>query len=185
MNSWLRAWPRVLYAITVLTYGVLLYVPYRLSKLFGCQVNLPDLNPFFAPSEFAQFSSCIMQTIPDGRSGFALFVAWHANGVDLIFPALFALALIVLTWRTADRSVRFDRQNFWLKLAVVGFMPIAYAVFDYIENNFVKSWLFTGNEGINERMITTATTLKFTFLAIALAILILFVLATLKRQRAK
>ncbi len=183
MKSWLRVWPGLLYAITALTYGLLLYVPYRLSKLLGCKVNLPDLNPFFGPPEFAEFRSCIMQTSVDGRQGYAVFSAWHGDGVDLIFPALFALALIVITWRTANRSARFARQHTLLKLGVTGIMPTAYAIFDYIENDLVQLWLSFGNEGVNESMITSATTLKFAFLGIAVAVLIMFTLATLKHRR--
>jgi amino acid transporter len=178
-------WPRLIYALTGLTYLALPIAQYLLGKKLGCEVNLPDLDPFFTPQDFAAFKLCIIQTLPDATQGLGLFATLHGQGLDLVFPALFAFALILLTWRTAALIPRFASQNPILKLTLICTAPIAYALADYTENFTLLRWL--GGSLLDDRLplITSATTAKFAFVGIAAAILILFSLARLKQRKGK
>ncbi|MGL4489348.1 MAG: hypothetical protein ACRCU5_07885 [Rhizobiaceae bacterium] len=153
-----------------------------LARKLGCAVNLPDLNPLFSPAEFSAFKSCIAKILPDGSQGISYFTKAHTFGADLVFPALLALSLTLLIWRTANDLPKFARQSPIIKLCVSTPMPIAYAISDYTENTLIWQWLATNDESAATSHITAATTLKFSFLVIAVMILLLFALARLKHR---
>ncbi len=175
-----RNWHLVLYAITALNYVALLYVPHWLGQKLGCKVYYPDLNPLFAAQDFDALRLCLLG---QGEAGRKLFGQAHTFGADLTFPLLFALSLIVLTLRAARQSRRFSKYSLAFRFALVSFMPLAYAVSDYAENALVWRWLVSSPDLAATNSISVATALKFSFLAIALALLIMFTLGSLKNRR--
>jgi hypothetical protein len=172
-------WDWLLYGATAVNYGALLYGPYWLGGRLGCEVQLPDLSPALSASDFEVFRSCLHQPI---AFGLQLFGQLHTFGADLFFPALLALSLTRLTYTFAARSRRFLDQATVPKLALIAFMPFAYALTDYAENALVWRKLSSVQNEISIGSISSVTTLKFAFFAIALAILFMFLLASLKHR---
>jgi hypothetical protein len=177
-----RNWHLALYAATALNYAILLYVPYWIGQKLGCKVYYPDLNPFFSAQDFDGLRTCLSG---QGGAGKNLFGTAHTFGADLGFPILFASSLIVLTLRAAHQSPRFAKYAASSRLAIISFMPIAYAVSDYAENMLVWRWLGTNPAIAATGSISVATALKFSFLAVALAGLAMFVLAGVRSKRKK
>jgi hypothetical protein len=178
--SWVeRNWLKVLFVAVALNFCVLLYMPHWLGARLGCAINLPDLNPLITSEDANALKKCLKG---QGQIGVDLFGQWHTFGADLIFPALLAAALTFGILHFVNQSARSSKYPFSLRLALCGLMPLAYAVCDYAENAMVWNWLISSQVDIKTTKIAVATTLKFIFVTIALAIFIMFALAKLKRR---
>lgn len=170
---------KLLFAAAALNFAVLLYVPYWLGKKLGCTIKLPDVTAFFSEDKGVALKGCLFV---QGQVGLDLFGRLHTFGADLVFPALFATALTFGTLYLARQAPRFSKYPTKLTIAFCAFMPVAYAVCDYLENAMVWRWLTSSQTNLTASDIMLVTTLKFFFVAIALAILILFALGKLKQR---
>jgi hypothetical protein len=178
--SWIKLnWLWLLIAAAAVNFSILLYVPLWLSKKLGCAIKLPDVTAFFSDEKGAALKDCLFV---QGQVGLDLFGRLHTFGADLVFPALFAAALTFGTLHLARKAPRFSKYPTKLTVAFCAFMPVAYAVCDYLENAMVWNWLSSNLPNLTTTSIMLVTTLKFFFVADAFAIFILFALGKLKQR---
>ncbi len=178
--SWIkRNWLKLLLAAATLNFAILLIVPHWLSKKLGCAIELPDVTAMFSDENGKALKDCLFV---QGQVGVDLFGSLHTFGADLFFPAVFAITLTFGTLYYANHSPRFSRYPKPLAFALCAFMPLAYAVCDYLENALVWNWLTSNQTNFTASNIVLVTTMKFFFVTIALAIFILFVLGKLKQR---
>lgn len=178
--SWItRHWLKLLFAAAALNFAILLIVPLWLNKKLGCAIKLPDVTAFFSDEKGAALKDCLFV---QGQVGLDLLGRLHTFGADLVFPALFAAALTFGTLHLARHSPRFSKYPKPLTFVFSAFMPMAYALCDYLENAMVWNWLTSNLPNLTTTNIMLVTTLKFFFVTDALAIFILFALGKLKQR---
>ncbi|MGB8816363.1 MAG: hypothetical protein WCC66_00395 [Rhizobiaceae bacterium] len=169
----------LLLAAAALAYFGFLPVRWAVEKSAGCAFIAPDMN--FPPdmADYADAKSCLTG---NGGAGLEAYVGWHLLGLDLVFPAMLAVAATVILLRVGETLPRFDRLSGKVKLAAAAVLPAAYALADYCENWTVAQWLKSGDDALLP-LISALTTLKFAALAIAAMVAIAMILSALRHKR--
>ncbi len=133
----------------------------------------PDLLPFgYDLATFAAWREAL------GEAGRAAFLTWHTRGLDLIFPFLLTLALLLLLTDILSAFARFRAMPGWAKTLAPAVLAAPYGVVDLMENAAVAAML-DGSQAVDAANVAGAESLTvLKFAAIALPLLIAGVLAT-------
>ncbi|MEX0345156.1 MAG: hypothetical protein AB3N20_09565 [Rhizobiaceae bacterium] len=113
------------------------------------------------------------------------FLLLHTFTFDLVLPALIVAALVGWTLRFANRLPRFAAMAAGWKLALVLLPPLLYAVSDWSENALTAVLLLEKAAAGSQigGLLAASTTLKFTFLILALIILLAAYLAARRSNK--
>ncbi len=169
----------LLLAATAIAYLAFAPVRWLIEKQAGCGFTAPDMN---FPPDFAAYSTAKTCLAGNGGTGLDAYLRWHSLGLDLVFPALLAVAVTVILLRAGEGLPRFKALGGKAKRLGAALLPAAYALADYIENWNVVRWLKSGDDALLA-LIPTLTTLKFAALIVAAIVAAALYLSTLKHKR--
>ena len=172
---WLERYAGGLLALATVNFVVLAWINKTFFTLTPLEIAPPDAHYFGIGIETAHLWLGAMTT--DLRDSFLI---WHTFTLDFTLPLLLVLAITGLTLRYGGRLQRFGEMSPGWKLAMAGMLPLLYTLSDLAENTLVAIMLrlpepvSDGHIGL----IGAATLLKFTFLALAVVILLATYLAS-------
>lgn len=169
----------LLLAATAIAYLAFVPVRWLIEKQAGCGFTAPDMN---FPPDFAAYAAAKTCLTGNGAAGLDAYARWHSLGLDLVFPALLAVAITVILLRIGEGLPRFKALGGKAKWLGAALLPVAYALADYIENWNVVRWLKSGDDVLLP-LISALTALKFAALIVAALVAAALFLATLKHKR--
>ena len=169
----------LLLAATAIAYLAFVPVRWLIERQAGCGFIAPDMN---FPPDFAAYGAAKACLTGNGGAGLDAFARWHSLGLDLVFPALLALAVTVILLRVGEGLPRFSALGGNAKWLAAAVLPVTYAVADYVENWNVVRWLKSGDDALLP-LISALTTLKFAALIVAAIVAAALFLSTLKHKR--
>jgi hypothetical protein len=149
------------------------------EQLSGGQISL-DMRLFgFTPDEGMAWLTAL------GRRGSEIIIVWHYLTFDLLFPALFSIALVSILLALGNRLPRFAAMSDGKRALLALGLVLPYTLLDYAENiavvRLLSDFLYANPDSL--AFASALVMAKFVLLAIPL-IVIAALFMTARRSKA-
>ena len=163
----------MLWFLAAAEFTLMLAMEFLLFRRLSGGLPSLDVRPGFSTDDVNQWLTAL------GPQGAEAVMVWHYLTFDLLFPALFGLALASSILSLGRRLPRFATMPSWLKLVFAAVLVLPYVYFDYAQNWAVMA-VIRDPFNIDPAAVARASglnQLKFVFLALPLVVIALFALA--------